>query len=70
MKGRVLWRTENLVSNSRFVVHGDYVVTGYGLASEPDRLFVVRRHDGAVVSRTRLPKPPRAWRSSMASACG
>lgn len=54
--GQVKWRTGPLVSNNRFFVLEDYIVSGYGFTSERDRLFLVRRRDGEVVFQTRLPK--------------
>ncbi|MEM6291762.1 MAG: hypothetical protein AAGA54_10870 [Myxococcota bacterium] len=52
----VLWRTKSLVSNNRFFIADDYVVAGYGFTAEPDNLFVVRRSDGKVMQKIRLPK--------------
>ncbi len=53
---QVAWRTKPLVSNNRFFVAGDYIVAGYGFTAEPDNLFVVRRTDGSVMQKIRLPK--------------
>jgi len=52
----VLWRTPPLVSNNRFLIYPDYIVTGYGFTSEPDHLYVVRRTDGRVVLKESLPR--------------
>jgi hypothetical protein len=51
----VLWRTRPLVSNGIFLVEGRYLITGYGFTAEPDALFIVRRSDGKVMSRTSIP---------------
>ncbi len=52
---KVLWRSAPLRSNGRFLVRDRYLVTGYGFTAEPDALFVLRRSDGATVSRAALP---------------
>lgn len=52
----VRWRTKHLVSNGRFLVQGDYVVTGYGFTSEKDFLYVVSRNDGSIMQKIPLPK--------------
>lgn len=49
-----LWRTRPLVSNNRFLVLDDLLVTGYGFTDEPDYLFLVRRSDGKVLFRKYL----------------
>lgn len=54
--GKVTWRTKPLVSNNRFVVLDQYIITGYGFTDERDSLFVVRRTDGKVMQRVALPK--------------
>jgi hypothetical protein len=58
--GRVLWRSAPLRSNGPFLVRGRYLVTGYGFTAEPDALFVLRRSDGATVSRAPLPTQQHA----------
>jgi hypothetical protein len=52
----VLWRTRPLVSNNRFLVYPQYIVTGYGFTAEPDFLFIVRRSDGKVMHKESLPR--------------
>lgn len=52
--GKVLWRTRPLVSNNRFVVVKNLIVTGYGFTGESDALFLVRRSDGQVLAQTPL----------------
>jgi hypothetical protein len=54
--GKVVWRTKPLVSNNRFLVLDQYIVTGYGFTAEKDALFVVRRTDGKVMQKVALPK--------------
>lgn len=55
---QVRWRTRPLVSNNAFLIHGDYIVCGYGFTSERDFVHVVRRSDGAIVQRLSMPKAP------------
>lgn len=47
---RVDWRTPPLVSNNVFLLHGPYVVAGYGFTDEPDALFIVDRATGRVLA--------------------
>lgn len=54
--GELRWRTRPLVSNGEFLVHGEYIVTGYGFTSERDYLFVVRRRDGKIMQKVSVPK--------------
>lgn len=54
LKKKVLWRSKPLVSNFRLLVHGDYIVTGYGFTKEKKRLNILRRRDGKLVFKTRL----------------
>lgn len=57
--GRLRWRSAPLVANARnFVLHGAYLVSGYGFTAEPDWLYVLDRATGAVASRTRLRSGP------------
>lgn len=44
--GRVDWRTTPLTSNNVFLLHGPYVVAGYGFTNEPDALFLLDRATG------------------------
>lgn len=52
----VRWRTRSLVSNGEFLVHGDYIVTGYGFTNERDYIYVVRRGDGKIMQKLSVPK--------------
>jgi hypothetical protein len=54
----VRWRTRPLVSNGVFLIHGDYIVCGYGFTAERDNIHVVRRSDGKIVQRLPVPKAP------------
>ncbi|MEQ9320206.1 MAG: hypothetical protein RIF41_13660, partial [Polyangiaceae bacterium] len=57
--GELLWQSEPLVSNSRnFVLHGGYILSGYGFTAEPDHLVVLARDTGAVVRKVSLPTKP------------
>lgn len=53
---RVVWRSQNLVSNAGILLHGDFVVTAYGFTAEPDAIFVLHRANGRVAQRVRIPK--------------
>jgi hypothetical protein len=55
---KVLWRTPPLVSNSRFVVRGCYLVAGYGFTAEPDFVFLVSRATGKVLQKIPLASAP------------
>ncbi len=59
---RVAWRSKDLTSNAAFLVHGDYLVTGYGFTRESRALFVLDRRTGAVVQKVKLPKSPEDMR--------
>lgn len=52
----VRWRTRPLVSNGEFLIHGDYIVSGYGFTGERDYIHVVRRHDGKIMQKLAVPK--------------
>ncbi|HWO17583.1 MAG TPA: hypothetical protein VNO30_02365 [Kofleriaceae bacterium] len=55
---KVLWRTQPLVSNGRFVVRGCYVIAGYGFTAEPDHVFLVSRATGQVLQDVPLASAP------------
>ena len=59
--GEVLWRTQPLVSNGEFLVHGDYIVSGYGFTDERDHVFVVSRQDGSIKQQIRVAKSPETF---------
>ena len=48
------WRTPPRTSNNVFLLHGPYVVAGYGFTAEPDSLFLLDASTGAVVDRAPL----------------
>jgi len=52
----VRWRTRPLVSNGRFLVHGEYIVSGYGFTNEKDFIFVVSRDTGSILHKVKLRK--------------
>ena len=48
--GRLLWRSQPLVSNSaNFLLYQDAIITGYGFTQEQHFLYVVNQKDGRVV---------------------
>lgn len=53
-KAAVDWRTPPLVSNNVLILHGPWVIAGYGFTAEPDFLHLVDRRTGAVVAKQRL----------------
>ena len=55
---KVLWRTQPLVSNSRFVVRGCYLVAGYGFTAEADHVFLVSRSTGKVLQDVPVASAP------------
>jgi hypothetical protein len=55
---KVLWRTTPLVSNSRFVVRGCYLVAGYGFTAEADHVFLVSRGTGQVLQEVPVASAP------------
>lgn len=57
-----LWKSPDLTSNAAMLVHGDYLVTGYGFTSEKRFLFVLNRWSGRVVQKIGLPKSPEELR--------
>lgn len=59
--GEVRWRTRPLVSNGEFLVHGDYIVSGYGFSGERDFVFVVRRRDGKIMQKVPVAKSAEAF---------
>jgi hypothetical protein len=59
---KLLWRSKHLVSNGRFLVHGDYIISGYGFTAEPDAVYLVRRDDGKVLQRVSVPKAPEDFK--------
>jgi len=52
--GEVDWRTPPLTSNNVILLHGPYVVAGYGFTAEPDSLFLIDRATGRIVDRQPL----------------
>lgn len=57
--GELLWRSADLVSNSRnFAVIGDSVVTGYGFTDEPDFLYILNKNNGKVQQKIPVASAP------------
>jgi hypothetical protein len=54
VQGTVDWRTAPLVSNNIILLHGEYVVAGYGFTAEPDTLFLIDRATGRILDRQPL----------------
>lgn len=52
------WRTPPLVSNDLFILHGPYVIAGYGFTAEPDYVRVIDRQTGRVLHRTGVDSAP------------
>ena len=57
-RGAVDWRTPPLTSNNVFIVHGAYVVAGYGFTAEPDYVHVIDAETGRILARTRVDSAP------------
>lgn len=53
-KAAVDWRTPPLTSNNVLILHGPWVIAGYGFTAEPDFLHLIDRRTGAVVAKQRL----------------
>jgi len=57
--GILRWQSEPLVCNTEnFVIHGAYIICGYGFSEEPDFLYVISRADGKTVSKMALKNGP------------
>lgn len=52
--GTVDWRTPPRTSNNVILLHGPYVVAGYGFTAEADSLFLVDRASGRILDRQPL----------------
>jgi len=52
------WRTPPLVSNGIFLLHGPWVIAGYGFTDEADRLHVIDRETGRILARRLLDSAP------------
>jgi hypothetical protein len=52
--GTVNWRTPPLTSNNVILLHGPYIVAGYGFTAEPDSLFLIDRATGRILDRQPL----------------
>ena len=57
--GELIWRSEPLVSNAHtFLIIDDVVITGYGFTAEPDYLFLLDRHTGKILGKTKVKSGP------------
>ncbi len=57
--GELRWQSEPLVCNAEtFVIHGAYIICGYGFSKEEDFLYVISRSDGKTVSKTPIKNGP------------
>mgnify|MGYP001581531859 CR=1 FL=1 len=57
--GKALWHSKPLVANSvNFVTLVDSIITGYGYTSEPDYLFILNKHTGALSQQIGLKTGP------------
>ncbi len=57
--GKLLWRSPALVCNSQnFLLHGDFIICGYGFTAEPDFIYVLDRKTGKVGSRVKVKSSP------------
>lgn len=54
-KGKVLWTSPALVASFRgFLITGHHIIAGYGFTKEPDFLYVLNRHTGAIEQKVNL----------------
>lgn len=57
--GELRWQSDALVCNSaNFVIHGAYILCGYGFTKEEDFIYVISRADGKIVSKTQIKQGP------------
>ncbi len=49
-----LWKSNYLVSNNIFIIHGNVIVAGYGFTAEPDYLFILDRMTGKILNKKKL----------------
>ena len=47
--GKELWRTGFRTSNNVFLIHGDYIIGGYGFTAEPSAVNIFRKRDGRLL---------------------
>lgn len=52
--GTTDWRTPPLTSNDILLLHGPYVIAGYGFTAEADSLFLIDRATGRILDRQPL----------------
>lgn len=56
--GTLRWRSQPLVCNATMALVGPWLLTGYGFTAEPDYLYLLRRADGKMMTRSRLRTGP------------
>lgn len=61
VSGKVVLRSRHLVSNSRFMLLGDVILTGYGFTAEPDFVYLLDRKTGAVLDRHKVRTAPETY---------
>ena len=58
-KNKVIWKTPYLTSNDIFVIHGNYIICGYGFTGEKDYVFLVNKETGKVLSKVLIKSSPQ-----------
>ena len=58
-KKQVLWKTPYLTSNDIFIIHGNYIICGYGFTGEKDYVFLVNKETGKVLSKVLIKSSPQ-----------
>jgi hypothetical protein len=61
VSGKLIWRSKHLVSNSRFRLLGDLILTGYGFTAEPDFVYLLDRRTGQVLDRRKVRTAPEIY---------
>lgn len=55
----IIWRSQPLVSNAEnFIIHGDYIVSGYGFTNEKDYVYVLNKYTGEVMKKQSVSSGP------------
>lgn len=57
--GELVWRSDPLVSDAPFELHGEFILTAYGFTNESNYVYVLARATGETVSRTSIVTSPR-----------
>ena len=57
--GELLWKSEELVCNSRnFIVGKDAIICGYGFTNEDDYIYILRRENGKTWDKLKVASQP------------